>query len=101
MEVRFQCSAGREYQLARRYYSQIDPNLADRFRSAVDAVVARILADPNSLPEAGTGFRRIRVKKFPYIIFFKELDGQTIGIYAVAHTSRRTGYWRRRRIDEE
>ena len=101
MEVRFQCSAVREYQLTRQYYSRIDPNLADRFRSAVDAVVARILADPNSLPEAGSGFRRIRVKNFPYVIFFKVLDGETIGIYTVAHTSRRPGYWRRRRIEEE
>ncbi len=99
MDVRFQNSAIREFQLARHYYSRIDPNLADRFRSAVDLVIARILENPDSLPKAGGGFRRIRVKKFPYSLFFKVLDAETIGVYAMAHTSRRPGYWRRRRID--
>lgn len=101
MDIRFQRSAVREYQLARLYYSRIDPKLADRFRSAVDAVVARISANPDSLPQTRNGFRGIRVKKFPYFLFFKILNPETVGVYAVAHTSRRPGYWRRRRIDEE
>lgn len=101
MDVRFQSSAVREYQFARGYYSRIDPKLADRFRLAIDAVIARILADGSSLPDAGRGFRKIRVKKFPYVLFFKVLNGETVGIYAVAHTSRRPNYWRRRRIDDQ
>jgi plasmid stabilization system protein ParE len=101
VDVRFQQSAVREYQIARRYYSHIDPNLADRFRSAVDAVVTRILENPDSLPLADRGFRRGRVKKFPYVLFFKVLGVETVGVYAVAHTSRRPGYWRRRRFDKE
>ena len=101
MDVRFQNVAVREYQSARRRYSCIDPNLSARFRSAVDVVLARIAADPDSLPQVGGGFRRVRVQRFPYVIFFKLLDPQTVGVYAVAHTSRRPGYWRRRRFDEE
>lgn len=101
MEVRFQSAAVREYLLARRYYSHIDSKLADRFRSAVDAVISRIMTDPDSLPQTANGFRGIRVKRFPYILFFKVLDAESIGIFAVAHTSRRPGYWRRRRIDEK
>lgn len=99
MDVRFQSSAAREYQLARGYYFRIDPKLADRFRSAVDIVIARIMTDPDSLPQTANGFRGIRLKRFPYVLFFKVLDPQSVAIYAVAHTSRRPGYWRRRRID--
>ena len=58
----------------------------------------RIVADPDSLPQVWGGFRRIRVRRFPYVLFFKRLDAQTVGVYAVAHTSRRPGYWRRRRM---
>lgn len=100
MEVRFQTSAVREYLLARRYYSRIDSKLADRFRSAVDAVISRITTNPDSFPQTANGFRGVRVKRFPYILFFKVLNTKSIGIYAVGHTSRRPGYWRRRRIDE-
>jgi toxin ParE1/3/4 len=101
VDVRFQNSAAREYLSARRHYSRIDPKLADRFRSAVDTAVSRIMTDPDSLPQTANGFRGIRVKRFPYILFFKVLEAKSIGIYAVAHTSRRPGYWRRRRIDEK
>jgi plasmid stabilization system protein ParE len=101
VDVRFQSSAAREYQLARGYYSHIDPKLADRFRSAVDAVIARIMADPDSLPLTANGFRGIRLKRFSYVLFFKVLEAKSVAIYAVAHTSRRPGYWRRRRIDEK
>ena len=85
----------------RRHDSSIDPNLADRFRSAVDVVLARIVADPDSWPQVGGGFRRIRVRRFPHVLFFKRLDPQTVGVSAVAHTSRRPGYWRRRRFDDD
>lgn len=101
MDVRFQNLAGREYLFAYRYYFRVDPQLAERFRAAVDVVVSRISASPDSLPQIGNGFRRIRVKRFPYAIFFKTLGEEAVGIYAVAHTSRRPGYWRKRKIDGE
>lgn len=101
MDIRFQRSAVHEYQLACVYYSRIDPKLADRFRSAVDTAVARVLASPDSLPQTGNGFCSVRVKKFPYVLFFKVFNSEIVCVYAVAHTSRRPGYWRRRRIDDE
>ena len=61
-------------------YLCIDPNLSARFHSAVDVVLARIAADPDSLPQVEGGFRRVRVQRFPDVIFFKLLDVQTVGV---------------------
>ena len=43
--------------------------------------------------------RRFRLSRFPYIVFYLELD-DTIWVAAVAHTSRRPGYWRDRQPSE-
>jgi len=43
-------------------------------------------------------FRACPLKRFPYTIFYIDLDEQ-IWVGAVAHQSRRPGYWARRRPD--
>jgi hypothetical protein len=31
--------------------------------------------------------------RFPYILVFKQLSPESINVMAIAHTSRRPGYW--------
>ena len=45
-----------------------------------------------------TEFRHYVVRRFPYIIFYVELE-EAIWIVAVAHGRRRPDYWRRRRME--
>ena len=98
MELNFQRRAILEYREALRHYDQISLRLGDRFVAAMDVAMTRILADPTSHPmELGT-FRRIRVKQFPYALFFQVMADDTVGVVAVSHTSRRPGYWRHRRF---
>ena len=99
MQLRFQRRAIREYQAALRHYDQISPHLGDRFVAAMDEAGKRILSDPTSHPVERGVFRRVRVRKFPYVMFFCVLSNDIVGVVAVAHTSRRPGYWRRRRFD--
>lgn len=99
MNVIFQRRAIREYHAAIRRYDRISARLGDRFVSAMDVAVRRIAADPTSLAQVLGPFRQIRIKGFPYALFFSLLDVETVGVIAIAHTSRRPGYWRQRRFD--
>lgn len=65
MDVRFQTSAVREYQLVRRHYSDIDPNVADRFRSAVDLVLAASWPIPTRYLKSGAAFAGFASGGFP------------------------------------
>jgi hypothetical protein len=38
----------------------------------------------------------MRVRRFPYVLYYEILDSFTVMIYAVSHTGRRPGYWLRR-----
>jgi len=46
------------------------------------------------------GARRVQLHRYPYLVVYK-VHGELIRIYAVALTSRRPGYWAKRRFDTE
>jgi len=98
MELIFHRRAILEYREALRHYDQISFQLGDRFVAAMDSAVARILADPTSHPLELGSFRCVRLKQFPYALFFQVIADNTVGVISVAHTSRRPGYWRHRRF---
>jgi hypothetical protein len=89
--------AAREYRAARDWYRERSENVATNFRIAVDRAVARIVQDADALPSLAKNYRYVRVARFPYLLIFRSHDIESVMIYAVAHTSRRPGYWRRRK----
>lgn len=96
-EVHFQRSAAYEYRSARKWYAARSIQAAERFRLAVAAAVERIACHGESLAVLEGQYRSVRVKRFPYsLVFRRRLAGKYL-VVAVAHTSRRTGYWRGRR----
>jgi toxin ParE1/3/4 len=94
--VSFNRSAIKDYRNARDWYRERSAQVAERFVDAVDAAVQRITKAPESLPLISGKYRRVRVEKFPHVLIYYQRADQTIRIVAVAHTSRRPGYWRRR-----
>ena len=70
---------------------------AENFRIAVDQAVSRISSGSESLPKLGPVYRYAQVRRFPYVLIFRERSPESIMVMAVAHTSRRPGYWRGRR----
>jgi plasmid stabilization system protein ParE len=94
--VSFNRLAIKDYCEAREYYAARSPLAAARFIDAVDAAVRRIVRAPDSLPIISGKYRRVRVEKFPHSLVFHERAEHDLRIVAVAHTSRRPGYWRRR-----
>jgi toxin ParE1/3/4 len=94
--VSFNRLATKDYREAREYYVARSPATAARFIDAVNAAVMRIMQTPDSLPIISGKYRRVRVEKFPHSLVFYERAKNDVRIIAVAHASRRPGYWRRR-----
>jgi hypothetical protein len=61
--------------------------------AAIDQIVDRGLA----LPKAFGDFHYVRVQRFPYVVVFRQKPDLSLQIVAIAHASRRVGYWRRRK----
>jgi plasmid stabilization system protein ParE len=95
--VIFHRLAVREYRDSRKWYAARSASVAERFRAAVDIAVDRVASQTDSLPILSGEFRWVRVRRFPYVLVFKRRSPDVVMIVAVAHTSRRPGYWRRRK----
>lgn len=87
-----------EMEAAARRYEERVPGLGKRFYNAF--LAARRFIQEN--PELGAPFehdtRKWNLRVFPYKIVYRNLPGAIL-IIAVAHHSRRPGYWRWRLND--
>ena len=80
------------------YYETRQTGLGDQLENEIDAVFRRIVRFPESAPQwKDRPDRRLAVlDRFPFPIPY-QLVGEEIVVLALAHTSRRPGYWSRRR----
>jgi toxin ParE1/3/4 len=79
------------------FYDRQRMGLGDEFLSAVDAVLALIRAQPRMGRRGLLGTFSLRTRRFPFRIVY-ELQPDRVWIVAVAHLSRRPGYWARRLV---
>jgi plasmid stabilization system protein ParE len=82
------------------WYQKRSPKSAERFADLLADAFASIVAAPTGYPlyemrRNPGAIRRARLKGYPYAVVYQILPSSII-IVAVAHTSRRTGYWRAR-----
>jgi plasmid stabilization system protein ParE len=93
MPVVFHAEAEQESDDAATYYERQRAGLGKEFRTELKEAVGRIRRNPKMLPQyRSTRFRKCLLFRFPYTIFFQELDN-LIWVAAVAHQKRREGYW--------
>ena len=95
MKLRFADAARRELQEAAIYLETEEDGLGMRFLDAVGAARKQILMAPLAWHPLGQGLRRCHLKRFRYGLIYR-IRGQSIEIIAVAHDSRRPGYWKTR-----
>jgi toxin ParE1/3/4 len=95
--VDFHRLALRELVGASAWYRERSEQARVRFRNAVFDAVERIATDPHAHVVLASPYRSVRVRRFPYVLIYEILDDKRVLIVAVAHTSRRPGYWRRRK----
>ena len=72
--------------------ASLSRSLLDEFERSVNA----LRAHPGIGAAWRANIRRLAMKRFPYWIIYA-ISGDEVRILAVAHHSRRPGYWRRRK----
>jgi len=78
------------------WYNDKQEELGLDLQDEVEAAVAKIKRDPGiGARYRNTDFRFLRVKRFPYLLYYLELEN-AIWVAAVAHERRKPGYWRKR-----
>ncbi|MCR4374699.1 MAG: type II toxin-antitoxin system RelE/ParE family toxin [Acidobacteria bacterium] len=90
--------AALEFREAVRWYEERRPGWGSKLFDAIAHATDLVRAHPE-IGEARKGrlpSRKLRVPGFPYYVVYRIREGD-IYVVAIAHTSRRPGYWRDRR----
>ena len=78
-----------------RWYRERSVRVADAFLAELDRALHLIQVAPESWPAYLAGTRDYPLRKYPYSVVYR-LEGQSIVVYAFAHSKRRPGYWKSR-----
>lgn len=93
--ILFLPSAREDLLAAATYYEKTASGLGLDFLAAVEWAVARITAFPEHGSPHLKGTRRVVLRRFPLSVVYL-LEPETILIVAIAHHSRKPGYWQDR-----
>jgi len=77
------------------WYRERSPQAAEAFVNELCRAIEQISDHPKLYFVSEFGTRRILLRKFPYLVVFRE-TANGIEVIAVAHGRRRPGYWRHR-----
>ncbi len=95
IEIVFLDPALTELRRAAQWYDQREAGVGQEFLHAVDQGLDHLLHDPSARPIIQEGIHRQFVDRFPFDLLYR-VRPTRIEIVAVAHHSRRPGYWQRR-----
>lgn len=96
--VIFQNEAAVEFEEDMAWYEKRQAGLGIDLQSEVESTIERIRRDPSlGMRYRKTPFQFIRVKRFPYVVYFRELE-EAIWVIAIAHGRRKPGYWKNRKL---
>ena len=92
----FHEEAGAEYDAAFEWYMERSPDAALKFDAEVEQALTQIVQSPRRWAAGSHSTRKFLLRLFPFILIYRERADSSIQIVAVAHTSRRPGYWTKR-----
>jgi plasmid stabilization system protein ParE len=81
---------------AANWYNFQREGLGEEFLLALEAKLNEIQRNPNQFTTTYKNVKRAFLKRFPYGLFFI-IEGNTIYILAVVHTSRNPKIWQKRK----
>jgi toxin ParE1/3/4 len=92
----FHEEAALEYEAAVEWYLERSRVAASKFVDAISGGVDKIVDARDRWPAGDLSTRRFLLQRFPFAIVYRELPS-IIQVLAIAHASRRPGYWKERR----
>ena len=79
------------------YYEQCRNGLGNDLLAKFEEALTLVQRNPGQgAPHEDTEFRKFFLKRFPYTVYYSELDDR-IWVAAFSHQKRKPNYWRRRR----
>ena len=90
--LRLHPEARQEYLTALAWYRDHSLVAAEEYATAVREAMAKIRESPERWPFYADNFRKYTLRRFPFSVIYEELLTEVV-IYAIAHGSRRPGYW--------
>ncbi len=93
--LRFHVEVASDLREAIGWYGDISPNLANRFRVVVDSSFKAIADSPAVYPLAFDDVRFVRVRTFPYLVFYRVV-GDISHVLGVFHGASDPAKWRQR-----
>ncbi len=91
--------ARKELDAAIAYYEGQKRGLGLDLLSEVEKVILKIQQNSNlGTPHKIERIRRYAIQRFPYLIFYTELE-EVIWVIAIAHGKRKPNYWKQRNIE--
>ena len=95
MKYEFHPDAQQElYQVALRYESEV-PGLGRQFGEEVERVVQLLLENPELGAVLDSDLRHFILRRFPFSVVYA-VATNLVYVVAVAHSSRKPGYWQAR-----
>ena len=77
------------------YYNKQVPGLGERFESEIRYATDLMLDQPEIGPLVDPNLRKFILTRFPFTLYYS-VTADVLRIEAVAHQSRRPGYWKPR-----
>lgn len=93
--LRLHPEAEEEYLASLSWYQERSLIAATNFESAIEEAVTRIGEAPKRWPIYFGNFRKYVLRQFPFSIIYQDYLSEIV-VFAIAHGSRRPGYWRER-----
>ena len=75
-----------------RYYAAAEGDGGSRFRQAIEKATQRALVFPMAGQPYLKKTRRVFVRRYPFFVVYRPVP-EGIVVFALAHESRRRGYW--------
>jgi plasmid stabilization system protein ParE len=95
MILEFHPEAEQELIEAAGFYQRELPGLGERLEDEVRRATDLLLAQPQIGSPVGADLRRFSLNRFPYTLYYS-VSADVLRVEAVAHQSRRPGYWQSR-----
>jgi plasmid stabilization system protein ParE len=88
--------AAADYDAAFDWYLEHSAEAARAFDAEFEHALGQIARNPERWARGSYQTHRFLLRRFPYLVVYRELGPITVQVLAVAHTSRRPDYWKNR-----
>ena len=88
--------AAADYDAAFDWYLERSPDAARTFDTEFEHALGQIAQAPGRWARGSYQTHRFLLRRFPYLVIYREQSPNTIQVLALAHTSRKPDYWKYR-----